>query len=305
MAIATPSHAAPIAARTLVQLAIVTLIWGSTWTVIRTQLGVVPPAWSVAYRFVTAAILMLGFCLVTRQSLRIGGRGHLFALAVALFQFALNFNLVYRAEEHITSGVVSVVFALLVVPNTLFATIFLKHRVMPRFVAGSALGIAGVGLLFWHEMGMAGAGAGVTIGFAMTLAAVVCASVPNVMQASRFAASLPRHGTLAVGLIYGALINAGFAFAAAGPPVIDLLPAYVAGFLYLGAFASALAFALYYDAIRAIGPGRAAYSNLVIPFVAMALSTVLEGYRWTPLAIGGAMLALAGLYVALSARATG
>ena len=38
--------------------AIFTAIWGSTWIVIRDQLGVVPPQWSVAYRFVIAAVAM-------------------------------------------------------------------------------------------------------------------------------------------------------------------------------------------------------------------------------------------------------
>ena len=34
---------------------IFTTIWGTTWIVIRDQLGTVPPQWSVAYRFVIAA----------------------------------------------------------------------------------------------------------------------------------------------------------------------------------------------------------------------------------------------------------
>ena len=40
----------------LIPFAIVTLIWGSTWLVIRDQLGVVPPSWSVTYRFIVAGI---------------------------------------------------------------------------------------------------------------------------------------------------------------------------------------------------------------------------------------------------------
>ena len=303
MARTPASHDAPLAARTLAQLAAVTLIWGSTWTVIRTQLGVVPIAWSVAYRFATAALLLLAYCLLARRSLRIGRRGHLFALLVGLFQFVLNFNLVYRAEQYVTSGVVAVIFALLVVPNALFAWIFLKHPATPRFLLGSALGIAGVAMLFWHELAMAKTGDGeVVLGFVLTTLAVISASLANVMQASAFARSLPSEGLLTISLIYGVLLNAIVALATAGAPAVDPSPLYVSGVLYLGVIASAVAFTFYYDAIRTIGPGRAAYSNLVVPFVAMSLSTVLEGYRWTALAIGGGALAVAGLYVALTAR---
>jgi hypothetical protein len=38
----------------LIPFAIVTLIWGSTWLVIRGQLGAVPLGWSVTYRFLYA-----------------------------------------------------------------------------------------------------------------------------------------------------------------------------------------------------------------------------------------------------------
>ena len=51
--------------------------------------------------------------------------------------------------------------------------------------------------------------------------------------------------------------------------------------------------------IRTIGPGRAAYSSVIVPIIAMALSTVFEGYRWTPLAAAGGLLALGGMLVAL------
>ena len=41
-----------------IPFAVFTAIWGSTWIVIRGQLGAVPPQWSVAYRFVIATAAM-------------------------------------------------------------------------------------------------------------------------------------------------------------------------------------------------------------------------------------------------------
>ncbi|WP_343060353.1 EamA family transporter [Sphingomonas rhizophila] len=49
---------AAIDASIVVPFIIFTLIWGSTWIVIRDQLGVVPSQWSVAYRFLIAAAAM-------------------------------------------------------------------------------------------------------------------------------------------------------------------------------------------------------------------------------------------------------
>ena len=87
-----------------------------------------------------------------------------------------------------------------------------------------------------------------------------------------------------------------------GPPVFDPSPGYIAGVAYLGIIASALAFSLYYTLIREIGAGKAAYTSVMVPLVAMALSTAFEGYRWSALAVAGAVLALAGLVVALRSR---
>jgi len=61
-------------------------------------------------------------------------------------------------------------------------------------------------------------------------------------------------------------------------------------------------FPLYYRLIREIGAGRAAYHNVLVVIVAMVLSTLLEGYRWSALAAAGAALAMVGLVIALRAK---
>src|SRR3954469_6449551 len=95
---------------------IFTAVWGSTWIVIRGQLGIVPPQWSVTYRFVIAALAMAGLALIKGDSLRLARRGAAAALILGFRQFCINFDAVYLAERHITSGVVATVFALLLIP---------------------------------------------------------------------------------------------------------------------------------------------------------------------------------------------
>lgn len=281
----------------------VTLIWGSTWIVILDQLGPVPPSWSVAYRFVIAALAMFAYALATRTPLAIGRGGQALALLLGVAQFALNYNSVYLAELYITSGVVAVAFASLLVFNALLGRVFLGQRTTRGFVIGSAIMMAGIALLFLNEWRvMTARPAEVAIGLGFTLLAIVAASVANVMQASERARALPIASLLAWGMLWGALIDIVWAWAIAGPPVIEARAGYWIGLVYLGAIASALAFMLYYGVIRAIGPARAAYSSVLVPVIAMALSSLFEGYRWSGWAIAGAGLVLAGLTVALSLR---
>ncbi|HEY0445117.1 MAG TPA: DMT family transporter [Allosphingosinicella sp.] len=289
--------------RVLIPFAIVTLIWGSTWLVIKDQLGTVPPTWSVAYRFIIAAAAMFVYARVSGASLRIGREGHVLAALFGLPQFFLNFNFVYAAEHYITSGVVAVVFALLLVPNSALSWLFLKHPVGKRFAIGSTVAIAGVAMLFVQEMRTGTAApAEVLIGIGLTLLGVLSASVSNIMQASQRLRARPISSMLAWGMLYGVIANTVFAFAVYGPPVVEYRLGYWAGLLYLGLAASALAFTFYFGIIRAVGPGRAAYSSLLVPIIAMGLSTAFEGYRWSVLAVAGGVLALAGLFIALQAR---
>src|ERR1043165_5849451 len=148
-------HAEPGASAraVVIPFIIFTAIWGSTWIVIRTQLGTVPPQWSVTYRFVVAAIAMAALAKWKGDSLRLGRGGMLAAAFRGLTQFCVNFNAVYLAERHITSGVVATVFALLLIPASLMAWAFLGQRPSRRFFWSSLVAVAGIALLFLHELG--------------------------------------------------------------------------------------------------------------------------------------------------------
>jgi drug/metabolite transporter (DMT)-like permease len=290
-------------AAVLVPFAIVTLVWGSTWIVIRGQLGVVPPSWSVCYRFAIAGVALLAWSAWRGERPTLDARGWLFAVALAVSQFCLNFNFVYRAETYITSGLVAVCFALLLVPNAILARLFLGQRMGTQLVIGSLIAITGIALLFLHEAHVDRTGGGaMAAGLGFVGAAVLSASTANVMQATSTAKRYPMLPMLGVAMLLGAAIDAAVAFAMTGPPVFDPSATYVLGVLYLGLAASALAFPLYFGLIRVIGPAKAAYSGVVVPVIAMLLSTIFEGYRWSVLAGSGAALAMVGLVVALTAR---
>ncbi|MDB5715034.1 MAG: EamA family transporter [Sphingomonadales bacterium] len=292
-----------MSARVMIPFAVATIIWGSTWLVIRGQLGVVPPTWSVCYRFLVGAVAMFVYALATRAPLRLDWRGHGFAALIGFAQFFMNFNFVYRAEGMITSGLVAVVFALLIVPNAIFGRIFLKQPVTGRFLFGSLVALVGVGLLILQEARADTAtGHSSLIGVGLTLLGVLSASAANVLQGTSQARAMPMAAMLAWAMFWGALINAVVAWVTVGAPVIETTMIYMGGTLYLGVFASAIAFTCYFGVIRAIGPARAAYSSVITPVLAMILSTIFEHYHWTLLAVSGGVVTFVGLIVALSAR---
>lgn len=296
------SDASAARTRGLIAFAVTTLVWGSTWLVIKTQLGPVPPAWSVTWRFMLACLGMFVLAALRKQRLLLERRGMMLAAVIGFFQFFANFQLVYQSERYLTSGLVAVMFALLIVPNALAARVFIGTQVSRRFLVGSVIAIGGIFLLLLHEYHIAPASGSVVLGLVLVTAAILCASAANVLQAGEAARRESIPVLLAWAMLAGSLANGFYALITTGAPVIDLTPSYLLGVAYLGLVGTVLTFPLYSMLLRDWGPGRAAYNSVLIPVVAMALSTLFEGYHWTTLAVGGAGLALAGLTVALGRR---
>jgi len=289
--------------RILIPFALVTMIWGSTWLAIHSQFGPVSTQWSVSYRFAVGAISMFVVAIAMKLPLRVRLSDHALAAALGLVTFVINYNCVYASELHITSGLVAVIFSLLVPLNAILARAFLKQELSRPFLMGSAVAMLGVVLLFLHEWRALDRDPHeVTLGIGLALVAVVFASFGNVFQGSPRARQVPMATLLAWGMGWGALLDAVVAWIQTGPPVFDTRLSYIAGLLYLGVVASAVAFTLYFNLIRRIGAARGGYVNVMIPVIAMGFSTLFESYRWSPEAILGGLLVIAGLIVAMRAR---
>ena len=283
-----------------------TLIWGSTWIVIRDQLGTVPAQWSVTYRFVISGAAMAAVAVWKGDSLRLGSRGLAAALFLGFMQFCVNFNAVYLAERHITSGVVATVFALLLIPSSLMGWALLGHRPTRRFALSSFVAVGGIVLLFVHEINEHPADTRqIAAGIGLTLIGMLGASVANVVQARPEIRRFPLFGLLAWSMAAGALMDGLIAYSMTGPPVFEARPSYWLGVFYLALLASVLTFSLYYPVVRKIGPGKAAYSSVLVPIIAMGFSTAFECYRWNALTIAGALLALGGMAAALQRNRSG
>lgn len=281
---------------------LVALIWGSTWFVITGQIGDVSAHWSVAWRFALAAPAMFVLALVMRLPLAMQRRAHGLALAMGLFQFCGNYTFVYLAELHLTSGIVALLIGLMLVPNAVLGKIMLGQAITPRFVLGSTIAIAGIALLLVNEGREATLGDNVALGTALSLVAMLAASIANVIQAGPSGRGVPLVTLLAWSMLYGTAINLALAWTIDGPPVLPHDAAYWMGTAWLAIVGSVVTFPLYYQLVRELGAGRAAYNGVLVVVVAMIISTLLEGYRWTPLATGGAVLAMVGLVLALRAR---
>jgi drug/metabolite transporter (DMT)-like permease len=283
-----------------------TLIWASTWHVILYQLGTVPPVNSVAYRFALAALLLLAAAAWRREPLRLGAREHVMLAAAGATQYAFNYWAIYVAEQHIPSGLVAVLFTLLVFVNALFGALFLGQPVTRRFWAAAAGGVLGVALIFWPEIQAGSARPQAGLGLGLGLAAVLMAATGNVLTLKLSAALRPRGiglvPVLALSMGYGAAMLLAVSAASTGL-AMDWRPQYLASLLYLAVFGSILAFLLYFRLAQRVGSAHASLIAIVIPVLALAISAALEGYRPAPLAWAGMALSLGSVWLATRGQA--
>jgi drug/metabolite transporter (DMT)-like permease len=270
------------------------LIWGTTWLVIKFQLVRVAPEVSVAYRFAIASTLLLAWCLFRGVPLRHDLRTHAEFVVLGIVQFGLNYVLVYLSERYLTSGLLAVIFVTSLVWNLVGGRIFF-HDVTPfPVVAGSVLGIVGVTFVFWPEVARFQVAPENAVGLVLAVLASAFSSVGNLLSQRlyiRGVAVVPStawcmfYASAAVGL-YCAIRGIPFDF--------DFSLRYLASLAYLVVFGSIAAFLAYLTLLQRVGSGRAGYVSAVIPVLAMLVSTLFEGYRWSVIAVAGMGLVVAG-----------
>jgi drug/metabolite transporter (DMT)-like permease len=275
-----------------------TLIWASTWHVILYQLGEVPVLNSVAWRFALAALLLAVITRHQGQSLRLPLRVHGTVILAGVVQYGGNYWAVYEAERFIPSGLVAVLFALMVFGNAIGAWWAFGQRVSSRFLLASLGGVVGVVLVFWPEIGATDARPHALYGLLVGLGAVLAACVGNMLTLHLTRSGQLLLPVLAWGMGYGAFFLLLLAGATGTGWQFDLRWPYVISWLYLSVFGTVIAFVMYFKLAQREGAARAALTGVVIPVIALLISALLEGWQATPLAVAGMALCLLSVWAA-------
>jgi len=275
------------------------LIWGSTWFAIKFQIGDTDPLFSVGYRFILAGVILVIYSKFRKLNMRFSRRDHLFMALQGACLFGFNYWLVYMSEEHLTSGLVAVIFSGLIFMNVLLNALILKAPVRRNVVFGGVIGILGVALIFKDELRVFDFSDQNFVAFLMAVGSVVLASTGNILSAFNQKKKIPVVQSNAFGMLYGATLVTTIALLSGKPLVFDFNFPYVTSLLYLSVFGSVIAFTAYLNLLGKVGPDKAGYISLVMPVIALFLSTILEGYQWTSYGFVGLAFILSGILLAL------
>lgn len=273
--------------------AVTVFVWGTSWIALKAQLGEVSPEVSTLWRFLLAAPLMWLWAAARGDTLAYPAADHRRFAAAGALMFSSNFVLFLYGGQYLPSGLLAVVFSLVSILNLLLGAAFLGQPIMPRVAVGGVLGAAGIALLYSPQIA-GGVERGALVGLAFCLAGTLSFCAGNLVSTAIQRRGVPLLAATAWGMTYGVATLAAIVLVRGQPLIVEWTPRYLGATLYLALFASVVAFASYLTLLRRIGAARAGYATVLFPIVALAVSTLVEGYRWTLAAILGAALALAG-----------
>ncbi|WP_445219420.1 DMT family transporter [Bradyrhizobium sp. Pa8] len=275
-------------------LLLLSLIWGSSFTLIKVAIPTIPPFTMVAARVTIAAILLIA--IARAQGHALPGRGPIWAafFVQGLLQSALPFTLISWGEMHIASGLAGVLNA--TPPMFVLAIAMMTARgrqaISTRKIIGVALGLAGVAVTIGIDA-LSGLGTTAPLAQAAVLGASLCYALAPIWG-QRFSA-FPATVTAAGAMSCAAILMVPAALVLERPWTLAPTSQAVAAVVSLAVVCTALAMVIYFRLIRTLGPlGTTSGSYLRAGF-AVALGTALLGERFTWSIVAGMAFILAGV----------
>jgi drug/metabolite transporter (DMT)-like permease len=261
------------------------LIWGSTFFAITLQLGDVAPAVSVVYRFALASAVLFAWCAARGDRLLLPWRVQRWMMLQGAATFAASYICTYTSEQYLVSGLVAVLFALMVFWNPILNRIAFGSALGWRTWAAGIVAICGITLLFLHSIGDAwqqirnGGDGHFLLGLMLALTATLASSVGNVVVVKVRQQSDNVLLTMAWSMMWGTLLVALWVIVSGQHFSLPTTATYWGGLLWLSLLGSVIAFAAYFTLIHRIGSDKAVYIGVVTPVISVLLSIQLEHYR--------------------------
>lgn len=276
-------------------LALLSLLWGSSFLVTTTLVERLAPLHVVTHRVVWAAGFLWLWVLARRYPLPRDWPTIAALLVMGAINNAAPFTLQAYAQTTIESGLAGILNAATAILGPLVAALLLAdERLSPRKSSGIALGFAGVALVIGFDA-LKGFDPRSLAQLAM-LASTLCYALSGVWARKRLGHLRPE--VAALGMLTGSsLIMLPISWRLAGPLPLALPFEILVPLAILGLFNTAVAYLLYYRIIHLAGAGNATLVTLLVVPVAVLLGATLRAETLPHAAYAGFALIALGLAV--------
>ena len=275
------------------------LCWGPTWYVIKFQLGEVDPMVSVFYRFFIASVFLIIFCLIKKISLKFKLKEHFYIALLGILLFNINYVIFYLSTQYLISGFVALCFSSILFMNVINNIIF--HRSFPSImtIIGGTIGTLGLIIIFLDELINFTFSNKISYGIFLGIIATYFASLGNLVSAYTSRIKLAVVPVTGYGMLYGSISLLIYLMIIKTPLNYDFSISYNISLIYLSLFGSVFGFTLYLSLIKKIGANDAAYVAIIMPLIALLVSSIFESLAWNINLIIGSILIVIGNFLIL------
>jgi drug/metabolite transporter (DMT)-like permease len=277
------------------------VMWAAGWVATRLQVDVTPAAPAVAWRVVAAAAILQLALRATGRHPGTRPRDLPFVAMQGIALFAANNLVLYEAVRHIASGLVAVVMASVIPMNAVGLRLFYGVPFRRGVVVGAPIAAVGLALVFlpeWDSLARADAWKGVAFG---AIGSVIVAA-GNMAAVRNARAGLPTFPLIADGLVFAIPLVIGACIVQGVGMPFPNDAGWIGAFVYQVLGLSIVSFWCYFTLQGRIGPDRAAFVLVLVPVIALGISSLVEGYVWTAPAVAGVALVAVGNLLALGWR---
>ena len=288
--------------RNLVLFISTLICWSPTWYLIKFQFGVVDPLISIFYRFFIASIIVFIFLILSKKKMSFNLHQHLSFLLLGVTLFSLNYIFFYLANTYLISGIVTIAFSTILIMNILGERIYFKIKSSKETLFAAGFGIIGILIIFGNELLNFKLEDKTHIGIILSFIATFWASSGNLVHQKNSKDKIPFIQSIAYGMLYGSLFTLIVAKFRGAEIIFDNSISYILSFLYLSIIGSVVAFYLYLKLLENIGSARAGYIGVIMPIIALIISTNFEGLQWTNNLIFGLPVLIFGCALILNQK---
>ena len=278
------------------------LCWSPTWYLIKFQFGVVDPLISIFYRFLIASATVFIFLILLKKKLSFNLNQHLWFLLLGVTLFSLNYIFFYLANTYLISGIVTIAFSTILIMNILGERIYFKIKSSRQTLLAAGFGIIGILIIFEKELLNFKVEDKTHIGIILSFIATFWASTGNLIHQKNFKDKIPFVQSIAYGMLYGSIFTLIVAKFREAELLFDYSFSYISSLLYLAIIGSVVAFYLYLKLLENIGSARAGFIGVIMPIIALIISTIFEGLQWTNNLIFGLPVLIFGCVLILNQK---
>ena len=128
------------------------------------------------------------------------------------------------------------------------------------------------------------------------------ASTGNMVYQRNLNNNFPLIETLAYAMFYGSLVTFLITQVRGTELLFEHSFSYISSLFYLSIFGSIFAFVSYLKLLEKVGPGRAGYVGVVMPVLALIISTIFEKLEWQIDLIVGLPILIVGAVLVISQK---